>query len=344
MSSKGKVSIVTIGESLGLSFSTVSKALNDDPRIKKSTKERVLAKAAELGYTPNAMAKNLRQNKTNTISVIFNDLENPILTSIFGTISNKMAPDYITTISDSRFDPELEKAHILNALANRSDIILIEPTIKDDKNLLLLKNHTGKVIVFGVAHDEISCSSVIIDYKFGGYISAKEMLDKGHTKCAVFGTQLYFPPFTEFIKGISQAYTEAGIDFDSSLVYGMNSSSEEAFQQTCQLFERSVNERPTGIITFCDILALGVFKAAKLYNFNIPNDISVIGHDDYPLSEYTKPELTTIHLPKKKIAKNCINIIKNILNENKSTIQVFSSEPVLMRRESISNLRLTKVE
>ena len=88
------VTIKSIAQELGISFSTVSKALNGNPAIKEDTRRMVVKKAEELGYTPNSLAKGLRGNSTKTIAVIFNDIENPALT--FSAVSPLIWPTSAT--------------------------------------------------------------------------------------------------------------------------------------------------------------------------------------------------------------------------------------------------------
>lgn len=340
MKDDGRVTIKTIANDLGLSFSTVAKALNNDPLIRETTKTKILQKAKEAGYTPNAMARNLRQNETHTITVIFNDLENPILQGIFGTIAKKMAPEYTTNVCDSQFNSNLEKAHILSALANRSDIIILEPNTSNDENLKLLEHYTDKSILFGASHDEIICNSLQVDYELSGYLSALELLENKHTKIKVFTTSLSFPPSFNYVQGIKRAYEKYGLELNASDIYEMESNERSAFQLASDIFEKENNcDRTTGYLTFCDIMAAGIYKAAKTYNLRIPEDISVIGHDDYPLSDLLNPPLTTIHLPTERISDNCIKLMKTILKNRTKTMQHYSTDPVLVKRNSVKSLR-----
>ena len=144
------VTIKSIAKELGISFSTVSKALNNNPLVKEETRRLVLDTAKEMGYTPNSLAKGLRSNSTKTIAVIFNDIENPALTYIFRNISIEMANHgYTTMIFDSQFSEKQELANILTVLSRQPDFVILEPTTTNPKNLNLLSGITQKLILQG---------------------------------------------------------------------------------------------------------------------------------------------------------------------------------------------------
>ncbi|MFA5513762.1 MAG: LacI family DNA-binding transcriptional regulator [Sphaerochaetaceae bacterium] len=340
MENTRRVTLKTIAKELGISFSTVSKAMNDNPHIKKETKELIRQKAHELGYSPNTSARNLRTNKSHSISIIFNDLANPILTSIFDHIATEMAKqNYSTMVCDSKFDPFLERKHIVKAIANGSDIIFLEPTSLSKKNFNLLNNWVDRVVLFGSSHPDIETSKITINYFHGGYLSAKEILEKGHSDAYTFTTTTDFPPSFEFVSGIKKAFNEYGLNYDSSKIIEMESSIDDGFKYACKILEdRKHNGKShVSFITFCDIQAIGIYKAADYFRLNIPNDISVIGHDDYPFSPYVAPKLTTINLPVNRIANNSIAAVKSIL-ESKNQRLIFNIEPTIVVRESVKNL------
>lgn len=327
-----KVTVKTIAKELGLSFSTVAKAINGDPSVKKSTREIVLRKCDQLGYTPSSAARSLRKQKSCTTTIIFNDLQNPILTKIFDTIALRLQPEYTTNVCDSQFDLKMEKAHILSALASRSDLILIEPASLNDPNFKLLANSTDKTLLFGAKHDFPS-SSIVIDYELGGYLAAREMLEHKRFDNAVFSTPAYFPSCAAFLRGIKKAYGEFGKIFDDSRFYAMDSSETPAFTKALELMQDK-DRMPEGYITFCDVLAAGVYKAARKNGLSIPKDISVMGHDNYPLSDLLSPGLSTIDIPADTIADNCVTLMKDILS-GKVTNSNYFFRPTLIQRESV---------
>ena len=337
------VTIKSIAKDLGISFSTVSKALNNNPLVKEETRRLVLDTAKEMGYTPNSLAKGLRSNSTKTIAVIFNDIENPALTYIFRNISIEMANHgYTTMIFDSQFSEKQELANILTVLSRQPDFVILEPTTTNPKNLNLLSGITQLLILQGGRYESVICHHVDVDYAQGGYMAACEMLSKGHRDCLVITTPLTIPISSQFVIGIKRAFEEYGVPFHDNMIKDTcNSSIMGGFQIMNELWDHELGcfSVPfTGVLTFDDTLAHGVYKAASQFGLRVPEDISVIGFDDNPLSAFSMPPLTTIHLPREKMAESCISILNAVLLENRTDTCVFSLEPYLVKRSSVYNL------
>lgn len=334
-----QVTIKSIAKALGISFSTVSKALNGSPVVKPETREMVIEKAKEMGYTPNALAKTLRGKSSKTIAIIFSDIENPVLTYIFRSVAKEMAGyDFTTMIFDSQYDEKTERANIITALSHRPDFIILEPVSNSLSNLDLLEGMEHRLILQGAEYASVKCHHVHIDYYHGGYLAAQEMLSKGHRDILVLTEPLVFPISGEFVEGIFAAFREYGLSLPEDHVLTAHSSIANGFMLMQDLWDdkkKAYRMDPTGIITFDDNIAFGVYRSAMQNGLSIPDDLSIIGFDDNPLSAFSNPALTTVHLPKEKMAENCISILKTVLIENSDDICFFSSEPMLILRNSI---------
>jgi DNA-binding LacI/PurR family transcriptional regulator len=327
---------------LGISFSTVSKALNNSPVVKEETRQLVLQKAKELDYAPNMLARGLRSKSSKTIAAIFNDIENPVLTYIYRKISIDMAKyGYTTLICDAQFDPDIERSNILSVVARMPDFVIIEPTTSDPANLKLLANMANRVIVLGKRYPGINHNFIQIDYELGGYLAAKELLAKGHRDCLVIAEPIAFPISGQFIHGIHRAYQDHGLELEPERIIYTHASIENGSKAIMQLWdynEKRFKINFTGVMTFNDAVAYGVYKAASHLALRIPQDISVIGFDDNPLSAFSLPPLTTIYLPREKIAGSIIEILHNVLLHNDQEIYNFFLEPYLVSRDSVNDL------
>lgn len=337
------VTIKSIAKELGISFSTVSKALNGNPAIREETRKMVTDKAQEMGYTPNSLAKGLRGDSTKTIAVIFNDIENPSLTFIFRSISIVMANyGYTTMIFDSQFNEKTERANILTVLSRQPDFIILEPASNSMENLKFLEGMEHKLILQGARYETVKCHHIHVDYFQGGYLSACEMLSKGHRDCLVLTEPLSFPISAQFVLGIKKAYEEYEVLFQEDHIVTTYSSIQNGFKIMQKLWDEQQQRYRlpfTGVLTFNDTLAYGVYQSAAQNGLQIPEDISVIGFDNNPVSAFSNPPLTTIHLPKEKMAESCISILNSVLMENHREICVFSLVPNLVMRSSVRMLK-----
>jgi DNA-binding LacI/PurR family transcriptional regulator len=332
---KKHVTIKSIAEELGVSFSTVSKALNDSPLVNIETKRRVLKKAEELNYSPNIFARGLRSKDTKTIGIILNDLENPAHANIIKKIAIDLTPyGYTTLLCDSQFDQSIEKHNILTVLSKMPDCVIISPVSLNLDNLSFLSNMVDKTILLDCFSNSMQTNYVLVNHKRSGYISAMFMLKNGHTKNIVLTAPIDFPGSAQYVEGIKEAYNEAQVTFSDQMIVQCIPSLENGYKATLANFK----DEFTGVISFCDSMAYGVYKVALKLGRKIPDDISVIGYDDNPLSFFSSPPLTTIHLPKERIASYCSEILISKLLNNEASTKFFSLEPYLVERGSVRKI------
>ncbi len=340
-SKKQQVTIKTIADHLGLSFSTVAKALNNDPKVKEETKKLVKQTAKKLGYKPNYIAKSLRENTSRSIGIILNDVENPAMSFVFKRISLEMSKMNISTlICDSQYDPVTEERNINSIMSRMPDCMIIFPVSPFAERQDIFGDFKDRVIILG----DSSCpniNSVSVDYGMGGYISAKEMLSAGHRDILVFAEPSTFPISNEYIEGIKKAFAEYGVPFDSKRVFHTQPSIENGFRLFMDQYDEKKKKFKlpfTGILCFCDTIAHGVYKGCRTLNLSIPNDISVIGFDDNPLSAYSNPPLSTIYLPKEKMLESCLSILKNKLENSETSIERYFIDPYYVKRKSVKKI------
>lgn len=342
MTGKKNVTIKDVAKSLGVSFSTVAKALNDDPVVAEETRKRVHEKAKEMGYLPNLMAVGLRSNSTRTIGIILNDIENPTRSYIIKRISMELVRHGFTSfIFDSSYSESIEKQNIKNLISRIPDCIIISPVNTNSGNIELLKGLYDRTIILSNIQEKIPANYVHMDHIRGGYISARCMLSNGHRNNLIIMEPLSYPSGSQFYQGVHQAYIEAGVEINPNLIsYGYPSINaginaiREKFDEQNNRFKIDF----TGIIASNDMFAIGVYKAANLLGFNIPDDFSVIGYDDHPIASLLNPQLSTLYYPKEDVAKLCIEILTSRLINNKTEIRKFTLEPELVCRNSIKKI------
>lgn len=334
-----KVTIKSIAEALGVSFSTVSKSLNDNPNINSETRALVAKTAKEMGYSPNLLARGLRTNSIKTIAIVFNDIENPVLTYIFKTISVTMAKHgYTTQICDSQFDVNTERFSVQSAISRKPDYVIMAPATTDTSNVDLLLESTANVIVFDRARHGANCKFIDVDYAYGGYIAACELLGKGHRDILVITEPLDYPYSAYYVDGIKKAFAEYGAPFREDRLKFAHSSLESACSIVLSMWDHETHafRQPfTAAMCFSDNFALGVYKAAAQLGLSIPGDMSVIGFDDNDICEFTTPPLTSVHLPRERMVSTCIDILEAGLIAGQPSGYSFSLSPHLVGRDSV---------
>ncbi len=331
----GGVTIKTIAADLGISYSTVSKALNGDPNIKEETRLLVEEKARELHYTRNYFAESLRRKDSKTVAVLLNDLDIPAYSEMISLISSDLAAyGYTTIVSDSRHDPEAEQASLRAVLGHMPDAIIYSPVALHTENHSLLLPYADRTLILSEPTDSLPASYLVLDHKKGGYLSACHMLENGITDSCIFCGPEGYRSADLFLEGIMQAFEEYSVPFDAGRVLRFRPDLMESFKRFLRLW----NAEPgftRGVICFCDSMAFGIYRAAKELGISVPEDISVIGYDDSPANEFTAPPLTTLHVPKDLIAKHCSQFVVNRLLNGDSGQHISRLEPFLARRGSV---------
>lgn len=338
--SSKKVTIKSIAEELGVSFSTVSKSLNDHPGINAETREMVIKKAREMGYAPNLFARGLRTNSIKTIAIIFNDIENPVLTYIFKNISVTMAKHgYTTLICDSQFDVDAERFSVQSVISRMPDYVIIAPaTTNSTANVDLLLASSSNVIVFDRARHDANCHFIDVDYGYGGYVAACELLGKGHRDILVITEPLEYPYSSYYVDGIQKAFAKYEVPFRREYLQFAHSSLESACSIVLSMWDsgsHSFRLPFSAVMCFGDNFALGVYKAAAQLGLSVPGDISVIGFDNNETCEFTAPPLSSVHLPRERMAQICIDVLEAGLVSDQSAGFSFSLSPHLVGRESV---------
>ena len=336
------VTIKNIAHEMGISFSTVAKALNNDPVVKEETRKRVQEKAVEMGYFPNIIAKGLRSKSTKTVGVILNDIENPTRTHIVRKVAIDLANiGFTTLIFDSQYDLEIERNNILAVLSRMPDAIIISPVSIRSKNLRLLKNLFDRTIILSRHFDAIPANYVHMDHKLGGYISATTMLESGHKQNLILNDPKDAPSGIQFIKGVLKAYEEKQVVLDENYIFSFFPSIDNSTELILSLYDSQSHAFKipfSGVIASYDILAFGVYQAAQKIGLKIPEDISVIGYDDNPIARLLDPPLSTIYMPTDEIASKCSEILQARLLNNDSKVKTYSLKPCLVMRNSIRKI------
>ncbi len=338
-----KVTIRQIAAVANVSLSTVSRALRHDPRANWKTAQRVLQVARDLNYYPDSLAKGLRQNKTNTIGIIFNDLNNPFYSEILGVIGQTLnRSSYSMIISYSHYDAAQERANIMSMLSKRVDGIILSPINDQTENVRLLQEHGIEYVLIDCYPHFPGTTYVYSDHGMGARIATEHLISRGHRDILL----LTGPPTrcmaSHFIDNYRRTLKDNGIGVREELIVHAQDLSIDSGYQTFKRLLTGSSEHPnlefTAVVTISDLLAIGIYKVANELKFRIPDDYSVIGYDNVEIASVLSPPLTTIHQPRKRIGTESLKLLlHNIQHEEKERKSV-ALPPHLVRRGSVRGI------
>ena len=288
-----------IAETLGISITTVSKALKNYSDVSEKTRKAVIALAEELSYTPNSFAVNLRTKESKTIGLIIPEVVHHFFSNVInGIFAEAEKKGYLVIILQSNESLELEKKQVALLINKRVDGIIMSLS-NESNNDFHIKEILRKEIPF-VQFDKISklipSSKVIINDQKAAMEAVQHLIDKGCKKIAhIRGPENPQNAIDRFI-GYKKALEKNGIPYDSKLVY---SCKNVTFEEGIEFAKQIVDEHPDvdGIFVITDLVAVGVLAYFNEKGIQVPNQIAVIGFSNWFMSQVITPKLSTVDQP-----------------------------------------------
>ncbi|MCL7763563.1 LacI family transcriptional regulator [Polaribacter sp. Z014] len=292
---KQKITIKTIAKELGVSTSTVSKALKDSHEISKETKEKIQAFADYYNYKPNSLALQLRNQKTKVIGVILPKIVHHFFsTVIMGIEEGAIEKGYhiMVCFSNESYKKEVETLKVLsNGSVDGLIVSIANETLenKDFKHFQDLVSEEIPLVLFDRVVDEILCDKVVVDDVGAGFKATKHLLEIGRSKIALLTTPKHVNVGTLRRQGYEKALIEAYIKTDPKLIIEIDESIN-----ICNQIEKIFEEDIDGIFAVNEIYAAKAMKLAKDKGLRVPEDIAIIGFTDGLISRYSSPSITTV--------------------------------------------------
>jgi LacI family transcriptional regulator len=323
-----------VAESAGVSYATVSHVLNNTRFVTKETRERVLAAMTALNYRPNALARSLRQGKTNTIGLVLPDSANPFFAEISRSIEDEaFKRGYSVFLCNTELDTQRELFYV-DVLSNKQvdGIIFVAAGDQPDSLDYLLRENMP-VVMIDRNLPNVQVDVVLTDHQLGGYLATKHLIELGHQRIACIAGPSSITPSAERITGYQKALEEADLPRDENLIIRGDYHAQSGMDVTNAILNRT--PRPTAIFALNDLMALGALRAAAEAGYSVPKDLAVIGYDDLELSRFTSPPLTTISQPKKEISTQAVNLlVQRMSGKSLSPSRVVLPPELIVRRST----------
>lgn len=317
------VTLKQIAAELGISITTVSKALKEYPDVSKKTRALVRETALRLNYKPNSFAVNLRTKESKTIGIIIPEIVHHFFSSVIkGIISQAEKKGYLVIMLQSNESYELEKKQLDLLISKRVDGILIS-LANGTGNFDHIKNVISQevpLVMFDKIAKVVECSKVIIDDRKAAYIATQHLINIGCKKIAHFRGPLLPQNSIDRFLGYKQALIDNSIEFDSSLVY-INDCSDKSFEEGKKNAKQLLQDHKDvdGIFINTDLVAIGAMTEFLENGIKIPEQISIVGFSNWFMSSVISPSLTTVDQPGFKMGKKAFKILyKEIIARKKN--------------------------
>lgn len=331
-----QVTIKDIAKALGISASTVSRALKDHPDISEHTKNLVQDYAEKVRYRPNALALNLRRSKTNTIGIIIPEMVHHFFSSVISGVDKvAYATGYNVMICQSNEEYHREVIDAQALLDNRVDGILmsLSKTTYQFDHIRNLMNHGIPVVFFDRAPEGLNIDKVLIDDFVGAKIATNHLINIGCKKIVHLSGPQNLLIGQKRREGYLKALEENGIRHNPKYIIHADTM-DDVFAKASELL--ALADEVDAIFAVNDSSAIAAMQILLNNGYKIPDDISVVGFGDGPNAKVAYPPLTTIVQKGTEMGQEAvtqlINLIENeeLVHEPKNIVL----NPVLVIRES----------
>jgi len=339
MSNK-KTTIHDIANELDITASTVSRALQDNPRISDSTKKLVLETAEKLNYQPNSIAAALRKGKSNIIGVIIPMADRDFFASVIRGVEeivNKSG--YRVIISQSNDSPEKEKSNIKALLESQVDGILAsyaKATTEFEHYEEVVKRGVP-LILFDRLHETLESlpvRAVVIDDYLGAYKATEHLIEQGCKRIVHFSGQQHISIYKERRRGYEEALKRNDLPVDESLIIESNLKLEAGRELGKKLL--SWDKLPDAIFSASDYGAVGAMEIFKKHGIKIPDDIALVGFSNESFTSFVEPSLTTVDQHGEKMGQIAAELFLEQMDKKDATLTQSKTvlNPELIIRES----------
>jgi len=311
------ITIKDIARELGLSVSTVSKALSDSYEISDKTKKIVVEYAEKHNYRANPMAKSLRQGHSKSIGVIVSTIENNFFSQVINgieSIAYDRGYNVIITQTHESYEREILNVKHLTFRSVDGILISLSTETQDISHIRSIHERGLPIVFFDRVSDEINTHKVKADNFGGAYEGTLHLLNSGHMKIAHVTSSPNLSISLERLAGYQKALEDNGIQVNERYIkYCMHGGKdlheiENALQELL-----SMPDKPDAIFTASDRITTTTLTLLRKLGVNIPGDIALLGFTNTQLAEVLNPSLSSIYQPGFDIGKKAVEMLISLI-------------------------------
>ncbi|NKQ54300.1 LacI family transcriptional regulator [Amycolatopsis sp. K13G38] len=330
------VTLKDVAVRAGVHVATASRALDPQRRhlVNSETRQRVETAAGELGYRINVLARSLRKGSTGMIGAVVADLGNPFLPPMLRGLEEVLGPrGYMTAVSETHEDPETFRRVCEQLIARRVDGIVVSAAHVGDSDFISTLEKSLPVVlavrrVSGGGHHTVTHDDVL-----GARLVTEYLAGLGHRRLA----QLRGPEDVSSFAGRARGFQEVVAEHDCTEIVAHDRAgaptTDEGKRLAAALLTADVG-RPTAIFAHNDLMAIGALEALGEAGLRCPEDVSIVGYNDAPLTAHVTPPLTTVRLPSNALGRRVAAMMLGQLDQHKEPPTTVALEPELVIRAS----------
>lgn len=326
--------IKDVAREAGVSVATVSRVVNNSDRTSLVARTAVKAAMKKLGYRPNANARALVSQSTNTIGVMIGDVSDPFfggMVKAIDTIALQHGKHLL--IGNGYHNANIEREVLELLINSRCESLIIHSKALTNKELIEFASEIPSMVIINRYISELAERCVALDNQKGSYLATEHLIKQGHkligyicSNHKIEDTELRKQGYLDALKDYGLSHNENYIEYGSP---------DEQGGENAMTNLLSKNLPMTAIATYNDYMAAGAISVLNENGINAPHDISVIGFDDSIIAKYLNPKLTTIRFPVQTMAEKATHMALRLAQKKaiQHDRQIFV--PTLVHRASV---------
>lgn len=326
------ITMKDIAAKLGVSESTVSRAINNKAGVGESTRQKILDIARKYNYQPNLLARNLARQESNMIGLILPDISSSFYSEVTRAIQDIATENgYQVIVCNTDGDEKREATYIEWLQGNKiAGIIFLGDGLANNK-IINLGLSGYPIVLANRLVEEVMLPSVIIDNNTGAFEATKHLLEREHKRIALINGPKDNLASQNRLQGYQQALKEYHLDYDSQLIINKDWSRECGYQGFLELL--NLEEPPTAIFAANDLIAVGVIDAIKMGGYLIPEEIAVVGFEDTIVTSIIEPPLTTVAQPMYELGANSAQKLFALIEDEdiEEDIEILTSKLIVRK-------------
>ncbi|WP_407083014.1 LacI family DNA-binding transcriptional regulator [Paenibacillus polygoni] len=329
-----------VAKKLGVSVSTVSRAINNHPDIRPKTKQEVLEAMKELNYTPNAVARSLIQRKSFTIGLMLPDITDPFLSSMAQGIEEVISDSgYHLVYGNTSRIREKEESFLLSAAQRKLDGLIITSDYMDGEMMQVLRNLEIPIVFLRRRPPaELDMPFVDVDHYKGSCRAVEYLLSLHHRHIGFIG----MPDFSYTGRERYRAFCDTMQKNNIPIAEGATIFGERSYQSGYESMRDLTASYPemTAVFAANDILAIGALEWLAEQNISVPDQMSIVGFDNLEVSNLHWIKLTTVAQPRKEMGMKSAELLMTMIQEkdSKAASILFDTELIIRRTCAPINL------
>jgi len=328
--------IKDVAKLAGVSVATVSRVINHSPKASDSSREAVQNAMQHLQYHPNANARALAQQATETLGLIVADVSDPFFGAMVKAVEQvAYATGNFLLIGNGYHNVEKERQAIEQLIRHRCAALVVHAKMLPEDELTSLMQQIPGMVLINRTLPGFEQRCIALDDRYGSWLATRHLIQAGHQRIAILCSNHGISDASDRLQGYIDALTENNIPVDDKLI--AYAEPDEIGGEKAMADLLGLGKGFTAVTCYNDPMAAGALSVLSDNSIDVPGEISLIGFDDVLISRYLRPRLTTVRYPVVAMANQAAQLALALANGQPlpETTHMFS--PTLVRRHSVSS-------